>query len=1371
MSKRMKRLGISFLASFFAIGSVPFGEGDVYAEERADALSDNRTAAPEPWGALPSLNQYQYQKEELAAFCHFGPNTFENVEWGEHYGDRAPSDIFRLENDFDADRMVKAMKDAGFKKLIITAKHHDGFCLWNSAETDYDVAAAGYKNGEGDVLAEISAACTKYDLNMGLYLSPWDIHEPSYGYYDANGNPTSKENDVLDYNEFYNNQLEEILGSDKYGNDGHFVEVWMDGAKGSGANAQEYDFQLWFDTIQRNEGKAGGYEDDCMLFGAEAYTTVRWIGNELGLANEETWSKSQVDYEANTIDSNRTGSNGTTVGIAEGNQWTVPEADARITSGWFWGPGKKTPKSLKELSDMYFNSVGHNAVLLLNIPPNTEGTVDEDILNRMAEFGANIKNSFADNLAKDAEVTASEVRGNDVAFAPSNVLDGSDETYWTMEDGTTTGSLTLNLGEAKRFDMVTIEEAILLGQRVKSFEVDYQANGGEWKEFARGTTIGAKRICRTKPVLADKIRIRITGSYAVPLISEVGVYKATKAFEEPSPVPDGMEKILISDTDDSDGSGFTFSGTWKNETGSQFIDGVGTWANSGATASLKFTGHKVWVFGTKDPSHGTADIYIDGTKVDVMDTKASVRKTGQMIYESPDLESGEHILEIRTTGTVGLNLAAVLNNDEKGAVQFEKQSLTMEEDTVESVVVKRIGGSKGRITAMYENNPGSAVQGNYDVDGIQGTIVFEDGETEKIIPVTTKRDVGIKGDLTFTVDLIGAADGGLLGFNISLPVTIRDLDDPERMAEAASLFEECEGLDFDRYANRESEKKAVMQWTKSLKECLEQQEVDKKAVFFAMRQLQEAKEKLTETYSEKNPFLLPEGTQKKKVEAESFILDSSGAKDATKYVRITERETASNGKEVNWFEEGNRIYLPFIAPKEGNYKITATYRSGREESNPNAFEWSGSSLVSGSLDVWGETNGTQFHTEEFEISVNQAGKGELIFTASGKGGPVIDKFEIECTDKTVEEVAVTGVEFDEEELVLTDEHAFLGATVLPFNATNKNVTFESSNPFVASVAGDGCVAMITGLKNGETTITVTTEDGQKTDACRVIVERYEFAKQDLTESVSEAEIFVSLGEENYTEETWLPFKAAYEKALAAAKNGTTQDMISFLEKLQKAMAELKEVEKDPGEYPDKNPDKDPDKDTNKDPGANPDKTQTVPLGVPANVKAVSKMEGVKVSFSPVLHASSYVIYRKAGNAALVKLAEVLNTTYMDVKPLAGKTSTYTVVAVSKDASYTDSAASAGASVAIPKTVTKFKAKAVKGGAKISFKKVKGAKNYIILRAAKKNGAYKKIKTLKAKQTSFTDKKAKKGKNYYKVITKAAGAYSPATKAQQVKVKK
>ena len=223
-----------------------------------------------------------------------------------------------------------------------------------------------------------------------------------------------------------------------------------------------------------------------MLFGAEAYTTVRWIGNELGIANEETWSKSRVDYTANTIDSNRTGANGTTIGIPDGNKWTVPEADSRITSGWFWtdnskdagNPDRKTPKTLAELSNMYFNSVGHNAVLLLNVPPNTSGTVDKEILDRLKEFGDNINESFKRNLAENATVTASSVRGNDTAFSPENVIDGDDSTYWTMEDGSTTGSLTLDLGESRRFDMVTIEEAIQLGQRIKSFQVEYQLDGG-----------------------------------------------------------------------------------------------------------------------------------------------------------------------------------------------------------------------------------------------------------------------------------------------------------------------------------------------------------------------------------------------------------------------------------------------------------------------------------------------------------------------------------------------------------------------------------------------------------------------------------------------------------------------------------------------------------------------------------------------------------------------------------------------------------------------------------------------------------------------------------------------------------------------------
>ena len=395
-----------------------------------DQLSDIQTAEPEPDAVVPNATQYEYQKQELAAFCHFGPNTFNNIEWGENYGDQDPSEIFRLEADFDAETLVKAVKEAGFKKLIVTAKHHDGFCIWQSDATTYDMGSVDYKEGKGDILAEISEACTAEDIDMGLYLSPWDIHEPSYGYYDAQGNATDAQGDVLDYNEFYNNQLIEILGNDKYGNAGHFTEVWMDGAKGGGADAQEYDFELWNETIQKYEGTAEGkYDSDCMIFQCGAYTTVHWIGNENGLAAKDTWAKINVDDT--TFYSNI--KNGYALGFEDGTQWSVPEADTKITSGWFWGPNKKTPLSIESLSNIYFNSVGHNAPLLLNIPPNDQGTVDAAILERLAEFGENIKDTFAVNMASasGAEVKASTVRGNSRTFGPGRTVDGNDSTYWT----------------------------------------------------------------------------------------------------------------------------------------------------------------------------------------------------------------------------------------------------------------------------------------------------------------------------------------------------------------------------------------------------------------------------------------------------------------------------------------------------------------------------------------------------------------------------------------------------------------------------------------------------------------------------------------------------------------------------------------------------------------------------------------------------------------------------------------------------------------------------------------------------------------------------------------------------------------------------
>lgn len=744
-------------------------------------LTNNGTAPPAADAVVPDANQYRYQKEELAAFCHFGPNTFNEIEWGENYGSRHPSEIFTLRRDFDAETFVSTLKEAGFEKLIVTAKHHDGFCIWDSAWTEYDVAASGYRDASGnsDILAEISAACTKYDMDMGLYLSPWDIHDASYGYYDASGTATSAANDVLDYNEYYNNQLIEILSNDKYGNNGHFNEVWMDGAKGSGANAQDYDFVLWFNTIQKYEGIEAGYDADCMLFGAEAYTTVRWIGNELGYAAEETWSKSNVNYESNTIDSNRQGSY--TKGFENGNKWTVPEADARITSGWFWGTTKCTPKSLADLATMYFNSVGHNSVLLLNIPPNNQGTVDQAILNRVTEFGNAIKQTFDENLAADADISASQVRGNDIAYKPGNVLDGDDATYWTVNDGTSTGTLTLDLGGTKVFDVVSIEEAIQFGQRITSFSVEYRnGDSEEWKTFDSGTTIGAKRLSRNAPVRASQLRITVTTSGAVPMLSEVGVYKASEGFELAGAMPMGMDCIDITDP------AFVLTGGWTHETGAQFINGTSAWANGNTSGSVKatltFTGTRVYLMGTIDPNHGEADIYIDGVKVATIDTNGTARSLGQVLFESGDLSNGQHTLELICTESgkaIGLEAAYVINNGGVGMVGIEQSAYTMEEASELEVKLVRVGGSTGEVTVTLSPNPGSAIQDDFDTELIE-VVTFADGETEKTATVRTTRNTNQTGQLYFTVELSTDHGSLLLGLNDKATITINDAEDSDR---------------------------------------------------------------------------------------------------------------------------------------------------------------------------------------------------------------------------------------------------------------------------------------------------------------------------------------------------------------------------------------------------------------------------------------------------------------------------------------------------------------------------------------------------------------------------------------------------------------
>ena len=989
----------TLLASTVVGAGFPAAQAAEFTYVDNGTLQDNSTAAPAPDKVVPNANQYWYQKAELSAFCHFGPNTFNEIEWGEHYGSQTPDQIFTLETDFDAETLVRTLKEAGFQMLIVTAKHHDGFCIWDSKWTDYDVAATSYEdaNGNSDILAEISAACTEYDMDMGLYLSPWDIHDPSYGYYkDENKQQptTNKDEDLLDYNDYYNNQLEEILGDDKYGNDGHFREVWMDGAKGSGANAQEYDFERWFETIQKYEGaEAGGYGADCMLFGANAYTTVRWIGNENGYAADDTWSKSTVDYAANTINSGSSG--GYTVGVENGNQWTVPECDARITSGWFWGTQKKTPKTIEALAEMYFRSVGHNGTLLLNVPPNNQGTVDKAILDRVAEFGQNVTQTFDYNLAKTVQAT--NVRGNDTAFSPMTTIDGNDETYWTTADGTNEATLLIDLDGAKSFDVVSIEEAIQNGQRINQYKVEYKDASGNWQTLESGETIGAKRLVRTNVVKGTQVRITVsTPEGKVPMISEVGVYKASDGFELPGAAPTGMDVIDIND------NAFTANG-WTSETGSQFIGGTNKYANKGATLTLTFTGTKVYLLGTKDPNHGTATVTIDDGNPVTIDTSADARSLGQIIFTSEDLTDGTHTLTLKVTNkAIGIEAAYVIDNDGKGMVGLEQSSYTMNENETMTVNLVRVGGTEP-VTVKLSPNPGSAIQDDFNTE-LNQTIVFGEGEMEKTATVQTKRNTNVTGDRYFTIELSSDDPDVILGFNESATVTIKDSDVADKEA-LQTAVDAADGKLAEWYTDGWEEYAAALQTAQNL---LKQSQPDPVAVTNAKTALETAVAGLVARteYSDADrvPFPWQPGSSYT-LEAEFGQRNNAGGDGERWKLEVAEAEWASNGKFINSLNQDDTLSFPYVADRAGTYTVVATYRSG---STANKLKWSetDNKITAGEQSA-GNGDSSVTKTVTFDLVVTEAGQGTLEFTGPSGNSPQLDKLVITPKDITYLDHSVT----------------------------------------------------------------------------------------------------------------------------------------------------------------------------------------------------------------------------------------------------------------------------------------------------------------------------------------------------------------------------
>ena len=444
-----------------------------------------------PHGALPSQAQLAYLEDELAAFIHFGPNTFYDQEWGT--GQEVPERFNPTK--LDARKWVRVLKETGFKKLILVVKHHDGFVLYPTAYTDYSVKASPWRKGAGDLLLEVSQAATEFDMDMGVYLSPWDAHSPLYH--------VDRE---ADYNAYYLAQLKEILSNPAYGNAGKFSEVWMDGARGEGAQQVNYEFETWFETIRDLQG-------DCLIFSTEG-TSIRWIGNERGYAGDPLWQKVKSDQLGT-----ETALDYLQHGDPSGTLFSIGEADVSLRPGWFYHEDQD-PKSLEELVEIYFHSVGRGTPLLLNIPPNKDGLFDERDIQRLYEFRAYRDALYREDLALGSKVSGPALSAD---FACHHLTDGLETSSWAS-DAELPIQLELDLGSPKTFDVIELREELKLGQRIAAFRVQVELDG-VWQEFGSGYTVGYKRLLRGLVVEAQKIRVTITEAQALPLLTKISLYK------------------------------------------------------------------------------------------------------------------------------------------------------------------------------------------------------------------------------------------------------------------------------------------------------------------------------------------------------------------------------------------------------------------------------------------------------------------------------------------------------------------------------------------------------------------------------------------------------------------------------------------------------------------------------------------------------------------------------------------------------------------------------------------------------------------------------------------------------------------------------
>lgn len=482
------------LFSLFAACGTAFAHDSV----KLDPADTEETVVRKAAGVTPSPRQLEWQRYELTAFLHFGMNTFTNREWGTG----TESESLFNPTALDARQWVAALKDAGFKEIIITAKHHDGFCLWPSKFTEHSVKNSPWKDGKGAVVREVADAAHEAGLKFGVYLSPWDRHEATYG--------------TPAYNDYYKNQLRELLT-----NYGEISEVWMDGACGDNdprCGKMPYDWDNIFALVRELQPNAV-----LSIYGPD----VRWVGNEAGDARESEWSVLPKSAGGGDPD---LGSREMLMAAAKRGEtlvWSPAQTDTSIRPGWFYHKTEDySVRPLDKLIQIYFGSVGGNSVLLLNIPPDKRGRIADVDVRRLKQFRRALDAIFKNNLAAGASASTATAAHGDVSTA-RNTVDGDQDTFWSTDDGVTAATIEYDLGAPKTFDVAMLQEHIATGQRIEEFFIDIW-DGSNWKQIAGATTVGYKRLLRLPAATARKVRVRITKSRVSPTLAEFGLFYSGK---------------------------------------------------------------------------------------------------------------------------------------------------------------------------------------------------------------------------------------------------------------------------------------------------------------------------------------------------------------------------------------------------------------------------------------------------------------------------------------------------------------------------------------------------------------------------------------------------------------------------------------------------------------------------------------------------------------------------------------------------------------------------------------------------------------------------------------------------------------------------